>query len=79
MEAPVYFGFDRFDLTTEAREALEAKVPLMTATKALQDNLAALARKHSTRELPHERTSMDAFKTVVGYEEVVALQERSGS
>ena len=35
MEVPVYFGFDRFDLTTEAREALEAKVPLLTANAAM--------------------------------------------
>lgn len=72
------------DLQPEEVESVAAfatypLVPLMTATKALQDNLAALARKHSTRELPHERTSMDAFKTVVGYEEVVALQERCES
>jgi methylisocitrate lyase len=53
-------------------------VPLMTVAKALQDNLGALAGNHCTRELPHERTSMDTFKTLVGYEEVVALQERCG-
>ena len=34
--------------------------------------------KHSARDLPHARTSVDAFKTIVGYEEVVGLQERCG-
>jgi 2-methylisocitrate lyase-like PEP mutase family enzyme len=49
-------------------------VPLMTATKALQENLAVLARTHSSKALPRPRTTMDEFAELVGYDDVVALQ-----
>ncbi len=68
------------DLTPDDVESVAAfatypLVPLMTATKALQENLAMLAIKHSSQALPQPRMSMDEFKDIVGYEEVVALQD----
>jgi methylisocitrate lyase len=68
------------DLTPAEVESVAALatyplVALMTATRALQANLAALAGAHSSSNLPHMRTSMDEFKTIVGYEDLVALQE----
>jgi methylisocitrate lyase len=67
------------DLTPEDVESVAAfatypLVPLLTATKAMQENLAMLATKHSSQALPQLRMSMDEFKDVIGYEEVVALQ-----
>lgn len=68
------------DLTPQEVESVAAfatypLVPLMTVTQALQQNLAELARHHSSRNLPLPRTSMDDFKTLIGYDEVVALQD----
>ncbi len=67
------------DLTPQDVESVAALatyplVALMTATKALQQNLEALARTHSSRDLPQARASMDEFKNVIGYDEVMALQ-----
>ena len=36
MTAPIYFGFDRSDLTTEARTALEAKFAILSANPAMR-------------------------------------------
>lgn len=36
MSEPIYFGFDRFDLTAEARATLEAKWSLLTANPSLR-------------------------------------------
>ena len=35
MTAPIYFGFDRFDLNAEAREALEAKWSILSANPSM--------------------------------------------
>ncbi|MRD49014.1 carboxyvinyl-carboxyphosphonate phosphorylmutase [Caenimonas koreensis DSM 17982] len=62
------------DIESVATFATYPLVALMTVTKALQDNLAVLAQTHSSKALPHERVSMDDFKGLIGYEDVVALQ-----
>ena len=62
------------DVESVAALATYPLVPLMTVTRALQDNLAALARLHSSIDLPHPRTSMEEFKGLIGYPDVVALQ-----
>ena len=36
MTAPIYFGFDRSDLTAEARTALEAKFAILSANPAMR-------------------------------------------
>src|SRR5215217_1440274 len=36
MAAPIYFGFDRSDLTAEARTALEAKFAILSANPAMR-------------------------------------------
>jgi len=41
MTAPVYFGFDRSDLTTEARTNLEAKWAIMNANPSMRITIAA--------------------------------------
>ena len=62
------------DVESVAAFATYPLVPLMTATRALQENLAALAQQHSSKTLPRPRTSMDEFKGLIGYDDVVALQ-----
>jgi 2-methylisocitrate lyase-like PEP mutase family enzyme len=62
------------DVESVAAFATYPLVPLMTATKALQENLAMLATKHSSQALPRPRISMDEFKDIIGYEDVIALQ-----
>ena len=51
-------------------------VALMTATAALRANLSALARRHSSAQLPNEVTTMGEFKSIVGFEELEAMQSR---
>ncbi len=51
-------------------------VALMTATAALRANLGALARRHSSAQLPNEVTTMGEFKSIVGFEELEAMQSR---
>jgi peptidoglycan-associated lipoprotein len=38
--APIYFRYDRSDLTSDAKQLLDAKVPLLKATPALRMRLA---------------------------------------
>ena len=51
-------------------------VALMTATAALRANLEKLAATRSTGELPNNVTTMADFKSLVGFEELEAMQER---
>lgn len=51
-------------------------VALMSATHAVQANLAALARARSSRDLPAPVTSMSDFKTLIGFAEIEAKQDR---
>jgi 2-methylisocitrate lyase-like PEP mutase family enzyme len=72
------------DLTREEIESVAALatfplVPLMTVVQALRDNLAVLAADHGSGKLPRARASMDEFRGLIGYADVVALQERCGA
>ncbi len=49
-------------------------VPLLTVCEALRANLAALARSHSTRDLPRPRMELAAFKSMIGFPQIEALQ-----
>jgi methylisocitrate lyase len=62
------------DVESVAAFATYPLVGLMTATRALQENLAALAQQHSSRALPRQRATMEEFNGLIGYGEVVALQ-----
>lgn len=64
------------DVESVAALATYPLVPLMTVAKALQDNLTVLASQHTSRDLPRSQTTMEEFKDLIGYGEVVGLQER---
>jgi methylisocitrate lyase len=64
------------DVESVAALATYPLVPLMTVVKALQENLAVLAKQHSSAGLPRPRTGMDEFKGLIGYDDVAALQGR---
>lgn len=67
------------DIESVATFATYPLLPLLTATRALQENLAALARTHSSRALPRPRATMDEFSALIGYADVVALQETTSA
>lgn len=56
--------------------AVYALVPLMTATMALRENLAALWARRSTQNLPRDVTTMGDFKKMIGFNEVELLQSQ---
>lgn len=56
--------------------AVYALVPLLTVTRALRDNLAALWRNRSTQGLPREVTTMAEFKKMIGFTEIELLQSQ---
>ena len=51
-------------------------VALMTASAALRTNLKALAERHSSAQLPNGVTTMGDFKSLIGFEELEAIQNR---
>ena len=51
-------------------------VALMTASAALRANLGALAERHSSAQLPNGVTTMGDFKSIVGFDELEAMQGR---
>ena len=51
-------------------------VALMTASAALRANLGALAERHSSAQLPNGVTTMGDFKSLVGFDELEAMQSR---
>jgi 2-methylisocitrate lyase-like PEP mutase family enzyme len=51
-------------------------VGLMSATEALRRNLAALRRDLGTRDLPQPVTGMAEFKSLIGFAEAEAQQDR---
>ena len=63
------------DVESVATFATFPLVALMTATQALQENLSALARHHTSSKLPRPRIDMNDFKGVIGYDDIVALQD----
>ncbi len=72
-------GWLESDLTPEQIESVAGLavfplVALMTATAALQQNLAVLAREKSSANLPEPRTGMAEFKKLIGFEEAERLQ-----
>jgi len=56
--------------------ATYALVPLMTAAAALKENLAALAQRHSTRDLPRPTTDHNRFIEFIGFPEIEELQKK---
>lgn len=64
------------DIASVCGMATYPLVALMTATAALQDNLATLWREKSTANLPRRVTDMGDFKQVIGFDEVERLQAR---
>jgi 2-methylisocitrate lyase-like PEP mutase family enzyme len=49
-------------------------VPLLTVCEALRANLAALARNHTTRDLPLPPMPLTEFKSMIGFPQIEALQ-----
>lgn len=66
---------DRNHIEQVAGLAVFPLVALMTATEALRGNLKQLAASKSTTDLPHAVTSMDEFKSLIGFEKLEAMQE----
>lgn len=74
-------GWLEKDLTKEQIESVAGLavfplVPLMTITAALQKNLAQLAADKHARALPLPQTSMDEFKSLIGFGAIEELQQR---
>ncbi|SFE60058.1 methylisocitrate lyase [Sulfitobacter brevis] len=74
-------GWLETDLSPEEIEevaglAVFPLVGLMSATHALQQNLAALARSHQTKDLPMPVTSMGVFKEMIGFSQIERQQDR---
>jgi len=62
------------EIESVAGMATFALVPLMTAAKAMQENLAELARSRSTANLPRPVQSHDPFVEFIGFKEIEAHQ-----
>ncbi|MFS2014166.1 oxaloacetate decarboxylase [Azospirillum sp. CT11-132] len=56
--------------------ATYALVPLMTVASALKENLAALAERRSTRDLPRPVTDHNSFIDFIGFPQIEELQKR---
>lgn len=56
--------------------ATYALVPLMTVAAALKENLAALAERRSTRDLPRPVTDHTSFIDFIGFPQIEELQKR---
>lgn len=74
-------GWLENDLTPQQIESVAGLavfplVPLMTATAALQKNLAQLAADKHARALPLPQTSMAEFKKLIGFGDVEELHKR---
>ena len=67
---------DQSEIQSVAGLAVFPLVALMTAHKALLENLKKLQQTHSTKNLPHPVTSMPDFKKFIGFDEITALQNR---
>lgn len=64
------------DIEEVAGLAVFPLVGLMTATRALRENFAALAAAHGTKSLPRPVTTMAEFKTLIGFQEIEERQAR---
>jgi methylisocitrate lyase len=74
-------GWLEKDLTKEQIESVAGLavfplVPLMTITAALQKNLAQLAADKNARNLPLPQTSIEEFKSLIGFDAIEELQQR---
>jgi len=67
---------DKTQIEQVAGLAVFPLVALMSATAALRANLGQLAASYSTAELPAAVTSMGEFKSLIGFEELEAVQSR---
>ncbi|SMH47570.1 isocitrate lyase/PEP mutase family protein [Azospirillum agricola] len=56
--------------------ATYALVPLMTVASALKENLAALAQRRSTKDLPRPVTDHNSFIDFIGFPEIEELQKK---
>ncbi|MCG5243230.1 isocitrate lyase/PEP mutase family protein [Azospirillum doebereinerae] len=56
--------------------ATYALVPLMTVASALKENLAALAQRRSTKDLPRPTTDHNSFIDFIGFPEIEELQKK---
>lgn len=77
LSIPVNVGIEKLPaavLSEVAGLAVFPLVPLLTVCEALRANLAALARSHSTRDLPRPRMELDEFKSMIGFPKIEALQ-----
>ncbi|MGI4815029.1 MAG: isocitrate lyase/PEP mutase family protein [Janthinobacterium lividum] len=68
-------GLTRAEIDEMAGLAIFTVVPLMSAVTAIQENLAALARDRSTKNLPHARGSHVELNDFLGFHKVEALQQ----
>lgn len=73
-------GWLEEDLTKAQVEAVAGMatyplVALMTATRAMQENLRVLRNDYSSKNLPHPVTPMPEFNDFIGFPEVDALQK----
>ncbi len=62
------------EIESVAGMATFALVPLMTAAKAMQENLTQLARDKTSRNLPRPVESHDPFIEFIGFKEIEAQQ-----
>lgn len=62
------------EIESVAGMATFALVPLMTAAKALEENLAQLARTKTSRDLPRPVAAHDPFVEFIGFKEIEANQ-----
>lgn len=74
-------GWLESDLTADEIEqvaglAVYPLVALMTATAAMRENLAVLAKQKSTKKLPQAVTGITDFKKLIGFEELEKVQSK---
>ncbi|RUM98255.1 isocitrate lyase/PEP mutase family protein [Pseudaminobacter arsenicus] len=62
------------EIESVAGMATFALVPLMTAAKAMEENLAQLARTKTSRDLPRPVAAHDPFVEFIGFKEIEANQ-----
>lgn len=62
------------EIESVAGMATFALVPLMTAAKAMEENLAELARTRNARNLPRPLAAHDPFIEFIGFKEIEARQ-----
>lgn len=66
----------RSEVESVAGIATYPLVALLSAVEALRTNLTALIAKGSTADLPAPRMDIEVFNALVGFPDVIALQER---